>query len=82
MPEFLAVSPRESEQLPRLAEAICSGTWREFQETVLYEQKRRYLLALLQRARGNVPAAARLAGLSRQRFYILLREHGIARQWE
>lgn len=82
MPEFLAVSPREPEQLPRLAEAICSGTWREFQETVLYEQKRRYLLALLQRARGNVPAAARLAGLSRQRFYILLREHGIARQWE
>ena len=57
-------------------------TWREFQETALHEQKRRYLLALLQWAGGSVPAAAGAAGLSRQRLYILLREHGIARQWE
>ena len=57
-------------------------TWREFQETALHEQRRRYLLALLQWAGGNVPAAARTAGLSRQRLYILLREHGIVRQWE
>ena len=57
-------------------------SWREFQETTLYEEKRRYLLALLQWTGGNVPAAAGAAGLSRQRLYILLREHGIVRQWE
>lgn len=57
-------------------------SWREFHETTLHEHKRRYLLSLLQWSGGNVPAAAEAAGLSRQRLYILLREHGIARQWE
>ena len=58
------------------------SSWREFQETTLYEQKRHYLLSLLQWAEGNVSIAAKAAGLSRQRFYILLRDHGIVRQWE
>ena len=58
------------------------SSWKEFQDTVLYEQKRRYLLDLLTWAQGNVPEAAKVAGLSRQRLYTLLKEHGIMRQWE
>ena len=57
-------------------------SWKEFQETVLYEHKRAYLLALLAHVQGSVPEAARIAGLSRQRLYTLLRDHGITRQWE
>jgi transcriptional regulator of acetoin/glycerol metabolism len=57
-------------------------SWKEFQETVLREHKRRYLMDLLSWAQGSVPEAAKAAGLSRQRFYILLREHGIMRQWD
>ena len=49
---------------------------------MLYEYKRRYLVELLTWAKGNVPEAAKVAGLSRQRLYTLLREHGIMRQWE
>ena len=57
-------------------------SWKDFQDTVLYEQKRAYLLSLLAHVKGSVPEAARIAGLSRQRLYTLLREHGITRQWE
>lgn len=56
--------------------------WKQFQETVLHGHKRDYLVDLLSRTRGNVPAAAKMAGVSRQRFYTLLREHNIARQWD
>lgn len=58
------------------------GSWKTFQDTVLYEEKRKYLLELLRYTGGNVPEAAREAGVSRQRLYMLLREHGIARQWQ
>lgn len=58
------------------------SSWKEFQDTVLFDQKRRYLLDLLTWAQGNVPEAAKVAGLSRQRLYTLLKEHGIMRQWE
>lgn len=56
--------------------------WKEFQDTILYEHRRQYLLGLLAWAQGNVPEAAKAAGLSRQRLYTLLKEHGISRQWE
>ncbi len=74
--------PEPAQAAARPGESTVPSSWREFQETVLYEQKRQYLLSLLQWAEGNVSTAARKAGLSRQRFYILLRDHGIARQWE
>lgn len=79
LPQFSLESPRNA------GRADHSGTppsWKDFQHTVLYEQKRNYLLALLSHTQGNVPEAARLAGLSRQRLYTLLREHDITRQWE
>lgn len=62
--------------------AVSPGPWKEFQDTTLHQLKRRYLLDLLLFAQGNVPLAARTAGLSRQRLYTLLREHGISREWE
>ncbi|MDL2279694.1 sigma-54 dependent transcriptional regulator [Desulfovibrio sp. OttesenSCG-928-G11] len=57
-------------------------TWKEFQHGELYECKRNYLMDLLRACGGSVPEAARVAGLSRQRLYILLREHDIVRQWQ
>ncbi len=57
-------------------------TWREFQEQVLMEHKRRYLLEVLNWAEGNIPKAAGVAGVSRQRLYTLLRDHGITRRWD
>lgn len=57
-------------------------SWKDFQQNELYQLKRNYLLNLLQACGGNVPEAARVAGLSRQRLYILLREHDISRQWQ
>jgi len=40
--------------------------------------EREYLLKLLERTRGNVSAASRLAGIARQNLYAKLRKHGIA----
>ena len=57
-------------------------TWREFQEQVLVEHKRRYLLEVLNWTEGNIPRAAEVTGVSRQRLYRLLREHGITRRWD
>lgn len=57
-------------------------SWKEFQDSILYEHKRQYLLDLLTWAQGSVPDAAKAAGLSRQRLYTLLKEHGITRHWE
>ncbi len=73
--------PAKAEERDRAA-ALPPQSWREFQETHLHEHKRRYLLSLLQWADGNIPRAAERAGLSRQRLYSLLRDHGITRQWE
>lgn len=78
--EDFAPRPAGPKSKPVLSDTPPS--WKEFQDTVLYEQKRAYLLALLGHVRGSVPEAARIAGLSRQRLYTLLREHGITRQWE
>lgn len=57
------------------------ATWKEFHEGELYERKRLYLLRLLKSSGGNVPLAAQHAGVSRQRLYRLLKEHGIFRHW-
>lgn len=57
-------------------------TWKEFHDGELFGRKREYLLRLLRHTDGNVPEAARVAGVSRQRLYTLLKEHGIARNWQ
>ena len=57
-------------------------TWRDFQEQILMDHKRRYLLDLLSWTGGNIPKAASLAKVSRQRLYSLLRDHGITRRWD
>ncbi len=73
---------RRAEHGPMRSPTQDPSTWKEFHDTTLYDYKRRYLLDLLAWAQGNVPEAAKAAGLSRQRLYTLLREHGIIRQWE
>ena len=67
--EHLPVCYREAP----VARAIDSGSFREAKE--LFE--RRYIEALLQRVRGNVSEAARLAGLGRTYFHEKLRRFGI-----
>ena len=48
-------------------------TFRELQER--YEQD--LVLEFLEKAQGNIAAAARLSGLSRQTFYNLVQKHRI-----
>ena len=76
----LDAAPEQQDDL--LMSGAFPGTWKEFQDGALFDYKRRYLLSLLRFSSGNVAEAAKSAGLSRQRLYSLLREHGIARQWE
>lgn len=78
-PALNALAERTAEPV---VNAAFPGTWKEFQDGALFAYKRRYLLSLLHFCSGNVAKAAKLAGLSRQRLYALLREHGIARHWE
>lgn len=90
MPPAASRPPQDTSQPPALPQQeapLRSATqdpysWKEFQENILYEHKRRYLLDLLTWAQGSVPEAAKAAGLSRQRLYTLLKEHGISRHWE
>lgn len=74
--------PQTPESPPPRSPSQDPFSWKEFQDNILYDHKRRYLLDLLTWAQGNVPEAAKAAGLSRQRLYTLLKEHGISRNWE
>lgn len=47
-------------------------------ESVLADAERRYLSGILDHTRGNVIKACNMAGLSRSRFYALLKKHGIS----
>ncbi len=47
-------------------------------DAVLADAERRYLSGILDQTRGNVVKACTLAGLSRSRFYALLKKYGIS----
>ncbi|MBZ2171016.1 sigma-54-dependent transcriptional regulator [Nitratidesulfovibrio sp. SRB-5] len=55
--------------------------WRDYRNAALGSVEKGYLHHLLLASEGNITKAARMAGLSRQRLYALLRKHGVMRQW-
>ncbi|WP_279586615.1 helix-turn-helix domain-containing protein, partial [Nitratidesulfovibrio liaohensis] len=55
--------------------------WKDYRNTALGCVEKGYLQHLLLASGGNITRAARMAGLSRQRLYALLRKHGVMRQW-
>lgn len=57
------------------------AAWKEYRTAALGNVEKDYLHHLLLASGGNISRAARMAGLSRQRLYALLRKHGVARHW-
>ncbi|WP_353117415.1 sigma-54 dependent transcriptional regulator [Nitratidesulfovibrio sp.] len=55
--------------------------WKDYRNAALGNVEKGYLHQLLLDSGGNITKAARMAGLSRQRLYALLRKHGAMRQW-
>ncbi|MBG3876670.1 sigma-54-dependent Fis family transcriptional regulator [Desulfovibrio oxamicus] len=55
--------------------------WKDYRNAALGSVEKGYLHHLLLASEGNITRAARMAGLSRQRLYALLRKHGVMRQW-
>lgn len=55
--------------------------WKDYRNAALGNVEKGYLHQLLLDSGGNITKAARMAGLSRQRLYALLRKHGVMRQW-
>jgi two-component system, NtrC family, response regulator len=53
----------------------------EIRTRVLEEAERKYLHDLLSFTRGNIPEACRISGLSRSRFYLLLKKHKISKSF-
>lgn len=53
----------------------------EIRTRVLEEAERKYLHDLLSFTRGNIPEACRISGLSRSRFYLLLKRHKISKSF-
>ena len=63
--------PGEPEALPTL---------RETRERAMEEVERQYLLDLLAATGGEVEESCRVSGLSRARFYALLKKYGVSRK--
>lgn len=55
--------------------------WKSFRDAALSDVEKCYLERLLAVAGGNIPKASLIAGISRQRLYMMLRKHGIMREW-
>ncbi len=53
----------------------------EIRTRVLEEAERKYLHDLLSFTRGNISEACRISGLSRSRFYLLLKKHKISKSF-
>lgn len=56
-------------------------TIQEMRERVIDEAEAKYLRDLISFTRGNIPEACRISGLSRSRFYLLLKKHNISKSF-
>ncbi|HQH26599.1 MAG TPA: sigma-54 dependent transcriptional regulator [Oligoflexia bacterium] len=57
-------------------------TIQEAREQIMLRAEKQYLLDLLDYTAGSIKKACDISGLSRSRFYVLLKKHGITRQHE
>ncbi len=56
-------------------------TIKEFRETIICENEKKYIRELLSVTRGDIREACRIAGLGRARLYGLMKNHGISRSY-
>ena len=56
-------------------------TIQEMREKVIEEAEAKYLRDLISFTRGNISEACRISGLSRSRFYLLLKRHNISKSF-
>jgi len=86
-PEDLPFISRPDRALPEAAhesteiavERFGDDDYHQTRERVLAEFERRYLIALIQRAGGNMSKAARLASVDRTTLYRMMERHGLQR---
>ena len=52
-------------------------SFRDEKKRIINEFERDFLRRALQRAEGNMSAAARIAGIDRKNFWVLARRHGL-----
>lgn len=76
--ETIDVPHENPSNSPRLSRPI--RTLRQFREEVLAKSEKAYFDDLLLHTKGNISAAARLAGIDRKNLRILLRKHDIDSQ--
>jgi len=55
--------------------------YKEFRETILFENEKSYLRELLHSTNGNIEKACSISGLGRARLYGLMKNHGIVRAY-
>ncbi len=75
---FPALMPPQGMPCPR---ADAPHAWKDYRNAALDQVEKGYLHHLLLHSEGNITKAARMAGMSRQRLYALLRKHRMVRQW-
>ncbi|MFW5836696.1 MAG: hypothetical protein ACOCVM_01710 [Desulfovibrionaceae bacterium] len=75
------VQDRDGEDLPNLESRLLESEelpgWAEFKERAASQAERAYLVRLLSETGGDMDRAEEVSGLSRSRFYTLLRKHVI-----
>ena len=54
-------------------------TIKEFRETIIYENEKKYIKELIAVTKGNIKEACRIAGLGRARLYGLMKTYGISK---
>ena len=79
----LARSAVASQNSPQKVQTQCCETPRilpklvEVRETAMADAERNYLKVLLTSTKGSIPEACRISGVSRSRFYVLLKKYNL-----
>jgi two-component system NtrC family response regulator len=76
-----SLEDRKSEESSTPASSQAFPTIQELREKVIDEAEKKYLRDLTSFTQGNIQEACRISGLSRSRFYILLKKHKISKMF-
>jgi len=76
-----SVGEKESEGSPPAPSSPVFPTIQEMREKVVDDAEKKYLHDLLSFTQGNIHEACRVSGLSRSRFYLLLKKHKISKSF-
>jgi transcriptional regulator of acetoin/glycerol metabolism len=76
-----SVGEKEPESSPLAPSPRAFPTIQEMRDRVVDEAERKYLHDLLSFTQGNIQEACRISGLSRSRFYLLLKKYRISKSF-